>query len=353
MKQRNTIHLPSKVTTGLDVADRRSEVCILHNRTAEVLWRGKIDTTPAGLTEFFGKLPPSRVAFEVGCHSPWINDLLLAMGHETLVANPRQLALITRSQRKTDQRDAEMLARLARSDPKLLRPIRHRSRDARLDLTTLRTRNQLVGTRTHLICSIRGTVKSFGARIRSMDAKQFHRHAAEDIPADVLPRIAPLLRVLEALAEELATLRKEVRRLCREGYPETALLMQIPRVGEITALTFLLTIEDPKRFAKSEDVGAYLGLTPKRAESGDRAPELSITKAGDREVRRLLVQCAHQVLSRHAPPSDIREWGLALAARGKKKAKRRAVVAVARKLAVLMHRLWVSGEVYRPKRDVA
>lgn len=353
MKNRNSLGTRSKVTIGMDTSDKKNAVCILRNDTGEVIKRLSVANTPEGMTAFFSRFPPTSVAFEVGCHSPWINDVLTGLGHDTVVANPRQVALISRSIRKTDKHDAELLARLLRADRELLRAIKHRTRDGRIDLALLRTRNRLIGTRTGLIASIRGTVKSFGERIRGMDASVFHKHAAQDIPEDLLPQLEPLLEVLTTLAKQINSVNKEVTRLCREKYPETTLLRQIPRVGEITSLTFLLTIEDPERFEKSRDVGAYVGLIPRKAESGDRSPELPITKAGDRELRRLLVQCAHQVIGKLGPPSDLKDWGLALAARGKKQAKRRAVVAVARKLAVLMHRLWLTGEVYRPRRDAA
>ncbi len=352
MKNRSSRNVKSKVTFGIDVSDRKNEVCIICSDTKDVIKRVKVGNTPPDIVEFFSQWPASPVALEVGCHSPWLNDVLSELGHDPAVANPRQVALITRSLRKTDKHDAEMLARLLCADRRLLRTIQHRKRSTRLDLTLLRTRNQLVRTRTALVGSIRGTVKSYGGRIRSMDAAVFHNQAAQDIPRDVLPQVEALLEVLRTVAEQIKSADREVTRLCREKYPETMLLRQIPRVGEITSLTFVLTIEDPERFEKSADVGAYAGLTPRRADSGDRSPELSITKAGDRELRRLLVQCAHQIIGKLGPPSDLKDWGLALAARGKKQAKKKAVVAVARKLVVLMHRLWVTGEVYRPRRDV-
>lgn len=345
-------NVSSEFTIGMDVGDRSSEVCVL-DAAGKVVRRRGIPTTPSGMFEFFSGVPSSPVAFEVGTHSPWIWELLEKLRHEPVVANPRQVALIARSQRKTDRYDAELLARLLRADRELLRPIRHRRRETRRHLALLRTRCQLVRTRTSLVGRVRGLLKSFGERLPGMDAAVFHRRAAERIPPDLLPAVQPLLAVLASVAEQIDGLEKEITRLCEEEYPETKLLRQVPRVGEITALTYVLTLEDAGRFSRSEDVGAYLGLVPRKAESGQRSPELPISKAGDRELRRLLVQCSQQILGKRGPDSDLKQWGLELARRGKKKAKRRAVVGVARKLAVLLHRLWVTGEEYEPRRRVA
>jgi len=126
------------------------------------------------------------------------------------------------------------------------------------------------------------------------------------------------------------------------------LLKQVKGVGTQIALTYLLTIEDPHRFAKSRDVGCFLGLRPGRRDSGESQPQMHISKEGDPYLRTMLVQGAHYILGPFGADSDLRRWGLKLAARGGKNAKKRAVVAVARKLAVLLHRLWVTGEVYEP-----
>src|ERR1035437_9476712 len=134
-------------------------------------------------------------------------------------------------------------------------------------------------------------------------------------------------------------------------YPQTALLTQVSGVWTLTAMAFVLTIEDPQRFARSRDVGCYLGLRPKQQDSGERSPQLRITKAGDSYLRKMLVSCAHYIIGPFGPDTDLRRWGLKLCERGGKNAKKRAVVAVARKLAVLLHRLWVTGEVYEPLRS--
>ena len=131
------------------------------------------------------------------------------------------------------------------------------------------------------------------------------------------------------------------------------LLRQVPGVGALTALTYVLTLEDPARFADPRAVGSYLGLRPRQADSGDLSPQLHVTKAGDEMLRRLLVGAAHYILGPFGPDTDLRRWGLGLAARGGKRGKRLAVVAVARKLSVLLLRLWATGEAYEPLRNAA
>ncbi len=163
--------------------------------------------------------------------------------------------------------------------------------------------------------------------------------------------LRPLLEEVESLTEKIQALDQKLEQIARTEYPETELLRQVSGVGPLIALTFVLTVEDRERFQKSRDVGCYVGLRPKRSESGESQPQLRITKEGDLYLRKMLVQGAHCILGRRGPDTDLKRWGLRLGARGGKNAKKRAVVAVARKLAVLLHRLWVTGEVYEPLRN--
>jgi transposase len=153
------------------------------------------------------------------------------------------------------------------------------------------------------------------------------------------------------LTERIKDYDRKLQEICQEHYPETDLLRQVEGIGPLTALTFVLTIEDPYRFERSRSVGAYLGLVPATERSGDRDPQKRISKEGDEMLRKLLVSCAHYVLGAFGSDSDLRRHGQKIAARGGKNAKKRAVVATARKLAVLLHSLWVSGEVYEPLRN--
>ena len=288
---------------------------------------------------------------EGGTHSAWVEELLVELGHEVIVANPRQLRLIFESDSKSDGFDAEQLARLGRVDRRLLHPIQHRRRATRVDLAKARSRDALVAMRTALINHVRGTLKSFGGRLGSHKAETFHAWARERLPEALRVALEPVLATLQSLQVQIRVLDAELARLARDIYPQTTVLRQVDRVGLHTALRFVLTVEDPDRIRRSRDVAGYFGLRPRRRQSGDRDPELRITKAGDGEMRRLLVQCAQQILGPFGKDSDLRRWGLALAARGGKAAKKKAVIAVARKLAVLLLALWRTGEIYEPLRN--
>jgi transposase len=339
----------NKVTIGMDVSDRWSQIAVMDDTGAVVL-RERVQTTRAHVRKYFDKFAGTRIAIEVGPHSPWLSRALAAAGLEVIVGNPRKIGLIHSNDRKSDQVDAETLARLARVDPKLLFPIKHRREDTQSVLAFLRSRDVLVRSRTQLINSVRGQVKAIGGRMPSCSTENFHQKA-DAIPELLEDALTPLMEIVGALTEKIRHQTRVIEELCQEVYPETEMFTDVDGVGPITALTYLLTIEEPGRFRSSREVGAYLGLRPRRDQSGDTDKELPVTKAGDSRLRRLLVQCAHRILGPFGKDSDLRRWGLKLAERGGRGAKRRAVVAVARKLAVLLHRLWVTGEVYEPLRN--
>ena len=282
--------------------------------------------------------------------SPWLSRLLAQLGHEVIVANARQVALTARSHRKDDRVDAEQLARLGRLDPRLLAPVHHRGEQAHQDLAVVRSRDVLVRARTQLINHVRGAVKAWGGTLPRASASAFHRKAAEHIPAEPRVALLPLLEVIGELSARIAAAAGQVEALCAERYPETEALRQVTGVGPLTALTHVLTLEHPGRFARSRGVAAYLGLVPRRRDPGGRRTRLGISKRGDPHLRRLLVGCAHYILGPFGPDCDLRRWGERYMTAGAQNAKKRAVVAVARRLAVLLHALWVSGEVYEPLR---
>ena len=340
----------AKLTVGVDLGDRSCSYCVL-GEPGGVLERGELVMEKQPLELWFQKLPGSVVAVEVGTHSPWVSRLLTNLGHEVIVANARQVKLISQSSRKNDKLDAQMLARLARLDPALLRPIRHRSEEAQKDLLTIRMRAGLVEARTGLVNAARGLTKAMGERLRSCDTGQMNVEKLEGLPAEMRDALQPLLEGVEALTEKIQECDRKIEQMARDRYPETKLLRQVSGVGPLIALTYILTIEDKERFAKSRDVGCYVGLRPKQSESGERQPELRITKEGDVYLRKLLVQGAHCILAKRAPDTDLKRWGSQLAGRGGKNARKRAIVAVARKLAVLLHHLWVTGEVYEPLKN--
>ena len=337
-----------KMTVGLDLGDKYSYLCLIDLENGEVVEEGRLRTTPEALRRRFASEPSLRIAIETGTHSPWVSRLLEGCGHEVLVANARKLRLIYANKRKTDEIDAENLARLARLDPKLLYPVRHRGETSQAHMAIIRSRQALVGCRTQLVNHVRGAVKSFGARLPKCPARSFHKNAAEHIPEALWPALEPVLEQIASLTERIRDYDRRLVAISKENYPETGLLCQVEGVGPLTALTFVLTLEDPYRFEKSRWVGAYLGLVPASDQSGDRDPQKRISKEGDEMLRRLLVGSAHYVLGPFGSDSDLRRHGEKIASRGGKNAKKRAAVAVARKLSVLLHRLWVTAEVYDP-----
>ena len=340
----------ARATVGIDLGDQKSHYCIL-DAEGEVLSEGTIRTSENGFAQQFQRMARSRIVLETGTHSPWVSRLLERYGHEVIVANTRHVRAIYDNDNKTDKVDARMLARLARVDKQLLHPVRHRSAQAQADLVLLKARDQLVSTRTQLINSVRGMVKSVGGWLPSSSSAYFAKKVREHLPDAVREALVPLIEQIEAITAQIITYDKKIEDLCRAKYPKTQLIRQIPSVGSLTSLAFVLTIDDPYRFQKSRTVGSYLGLRPRRDDSGASSPQLPITKAGDHFMRRLLINCAQHVLGRFGTDTDLRRWGLSLMERGGKNARKRAVVAVARKLAVMMHSLWSTGEVYEPLRQ--
>jgi transposase len=338
-----------KMTAGLDLGDKYSYLCLIDTQDGEVIEEGRLRTSPEAFRRRFASERPMRIAIETGTHSPWVSRLLEDCGHEVLVANARKLRLIYANRRKTDEADAQNLARLARLDPRLLYPIKHRDEDSQAHMAMIRSRQALIACRTQLVNHVRGAVKSFGARLPKCPARSFHkRRAAAHIPGALRSALEPILEQIGSLTERIRQYDRKLEAISEERYPETELLRQVEGVGVLTALTFVLTLEDPHRFEKSRSVGAYQGLVPARDQSGDRDPQKRISKEGDELLRKLLVGNSHYILGPFGSDSDLRRHGQKIAARGGKNAKKRAAVAVARKLSVLLHHLWVSGELYDP-----
>jgi transposase len=337
-------------SVGLDIGDNTSRYLVVDSEGVVKTERG-VPTTKKGLSQAFASMVPSRIAMEVGTHSPWVSRLLQSFGHEVIVANARRVRLIGQSSRKNDKQDAKLLARLARVDPSLLCPIQHRGEQAQEHLAMIKARAALVEGRTALVNTARGLTKSFGERLGKCDADQMGVGKLAGMPAGLQAVLERLLVTVETMTENIQGYDKQLAEIAREHYPETALLEQISGVGQLIALTFILTLDDPNRFQRSREVGCFLGLRPKQRDSGESQPQLGISKEGDVYLRKLLVQGAHCILSRRGPDTDLKRWGLKLAGQGSKNAKKIALVAVARKLAILLHHLWVTGEVYEPLRN--
>jgi transposase len=341
----------TQITIGMDLGDKHNHICVLTGG-GEDISEHRIANTPAAVAEFFGGFEsPDRVtvAIETGTHSPWVCHVLQDMGLNVLVANARKTSLIYDATVKTDTRDARMLARMARFEPELLFPIQPRDRQAQAHLAVLRARNGLVKSRTQLITMVRGLVKSSGGRLPACSAPSFHTKVGKQVPTELRPAIDPVLDAIATLTARIGDFGRQVRNLCR-SMPETERVMQVAGVGPLTALTFVLTVENPQRFVHNRDIGPYLGLTPGKDQSGDSDVPKSITKAGDGRLRHLLVEAASYILGPFGPDCDLKRHGTKIAERGGKVAKKKARVAVARKLAVMLLSLWKTGSDYEPNR---
>jgi transposase len=339
--------LQRKLTIGLDLGDKMSQTYEL-GANGVCLGQSSVATTRVALTRYFGKRAPCRVVMEAGTHSPWIARLLEEMGHEVVVANPTEVFGGRRRKKKNDLLDAEFLARQGRADPSLLFPVRHRSERAQEDLALLKARDQVVRLRTDTINHVRGTVKSIGHRLPGCSADTFAKAMVPHVPAVLEAAVLPLLQLIASFTAQIRMYDRQIAQLIRERYPVAQRLQQPAGVGPITALTFVLLVDDPRRFVCSRSVGAYFGLVPRLDRSSDSNPQLRITKAGDAFGRRLLVGAAQYILGPFGPDCDLRRHGERIAASGGKNAKKRAVVAVARKLSVLLHHLWITETVYDP-----
>lgn len=341
---------------GLDLADVNSDWAGL-DQEGRVARRERVRTTESELRRVFGGLAATTIVLEVGAHSAWVSRVLNNLGHEVIVANARRVALIHRNKRKNNRIDAEFLARLGRADKELLFPIHHRTVEAQADLAVLRTRDVLTRSRSSLINHVRGICKSFGTRIPKCSADAFVSRASALVPKELSGATTIVLDQIAGLTAKIKALNKTVT-LMMERHPEAKIVRQIPGVGELTALAFVLTIEDPRRIHRSRSAGAYFGLVPGSDDSGEKHHPRRITKEGDPFCRRLLVCAAQYILGAFGKDSDLRRHGVSIAERGGKNAKKRAVVAVARKLAVVMHHLWIHEQPYVPlfnsaKTDIA
>lgn len=344
-----SIESTERMTVGLDLGDRRCHLVLL-GADGEILEEGRLTMGRETLRKRFVALEPARVVLEVGTHSAWVSRLLEELGHEVIVANPRQVALVYGSADKSDPVDAESLARLGRVDVNLLRPVVPRREETLVHRGLLRAREAAVRCRTLLVNHVRGAVKVQGQRLPRCSTPVFAKRVHAALPEAVRESLEPLLAQIEALTQTIRGYDRQLEALADTRYPQTRHLRQVAGVGVQTALAFVLALEDPARFSSSRAVGSFLGLRPRRSQSGSSDPQLRITKGGDGTTRRLLITAAHYILGPFGPDTDLRRFGERLAARGGKAAKKRAVVAVARKLAVLLHRLWVTGELYQPLR---
>ena len=346
-KQMRNMEVAEKpeMTLGLDMGDRYSHYCLL-NPQGDVVEEGRMQSTEAALRRHFEDEPEMRIALECGTHSPWVSRLLTALGHQVIVANARKIPAITGSESKNDRNDAEKLARFAAYDPKLLSPLQHRSSERQLDLNLIHARATLVRARTMIVNALRGLVKSAGGRLPACSTESLPARAPAAIPPALAAVATPLVQQIALLNAQIEGMDKQVEKLGAK-YPEIQLLRTVPGVGPIVAAAYVLTLDRPDT-ASNRSAGAFVGLRPGQSQSGDSDPQRRISKTGDSCLRSLLVQSAQYILGRFGPDSELRRWGLKLAATGGKRGKKRAIVAVARKLAVVLHAMWRSGQRFHP-----
>lgn len=343
--------MKNTITIGIDLGDK-FHIAVVFDGEGNELKTAQVTNTKAGVSKFFEPYKNARVAMEAGTHSPWISRLLDEMGLTVYVGNPRKLRCIWDSIDKSDARDARILGMICRIEPRLLHPLKHRSSQAQADLASIKSRDMLVKSRTQLINHVRGLVKANGERLPKCSTASFAKKCEPLVPLELRSALDAVFQTLFHLNEQIKALDLQIEQLSMERYPETQYLRQVAGVGPITALCFVLTIEDPAIFVKSRQVGPFLGLTPRRDQSGDTDKQLPITKAGNTYLRQLLVGSAQYIMGPFGPESNLRLHGMSIAARGGKNAKKRAVVAVARKLSVLLHRLWVTQDKYQPFYDM-
>lgn len=331
-------------TIGVDLGDKVSHYAIL-NQEGVVVEEGNFRNTPESIAKHFGKQGRARVALEVGTQSAWIAREFSRLGHQVIVANARELKWITSSDAKNDKNDAVKLARLARADENLLAPVEHRTAEQQAELAVIRARDALVRSRTLLVNTARSLAKGFGLRLPATITVTFGARALAGLAEHLHTAMSGLLKQIDELGVKIREYDQRIGEVAAR-HAEVERLASVPGVGTLTAVTFVLTLGRSDRFAHSRDVGSFLGLRPRQKQSGERDPQLGITKGGDKYLRKLLVQCAHHILGHFGKDSLLRQWGLSKS--DGSAGKKRAVIAVARKLAVLLHRMWVTGQVFQP-----
>ena len=336
---------------GMDLGDKNHKAVGLAE-DGEIVDRSEVLCTPEGVRAHLKSHPGALLVIETGTHCRWISRPGIGLGHEVLVGNARKLRMIWGSSRKNDWHDAEMLARVARTDRKLLAPVRLRSDEDQGLMRLVKSRDLLVRNRTAIVNEIRGFCKAEGVRLPKCSAESFARMEYE-VPACVRAITKPLFAVLRELAKKIALYEKLITGTTQKLYrEELELLEPIGGVGPVTAAAFLAAVEDPATFGSARDAGPYFGLAPKQDQSGQTDKQMRISKEGNAVVRRLLVIAANYIMGPFGKDSDLRRHSMRIAERGGKNARKRAKVAVARKLAVVMLAILKNRSVYRPLRTV-
>jgi transposase len=336
----------SEVYAGLDVSDKSTHVCVVDGG-GRVVWSGSCATCPETIARTLARRAPglARAVLETGALSSFLYRGLAERGVAvTCVCARHAHGVLSARVNKSDAHDAEGLAQMARTG--WYKAVRIREEGTHLDRASLKIREQLTASHRALANQLRGLLKLFGLRLGQVTTPGKRRERLQALFAqkpELREVMAPLLESLEALEVRIATLSRRLAARAAAD-PVTARLMSVPGVGPITALVYKTSIEDPDRFDHSRSAGAFAGLAPRRSQSGERDVTGHISRAGDPMLRSALYEAANSLLARVKRDCPLRTWGLALArTRGAKRAR----VAVARKLAILLHRLWASNTEFR------
>ena len=344
-------NISTKLFIGMDVSEKSIEIFGLSgkdDKSKSLVIQNTIESVGEFIDGFNSNKEDLVFALETGTHSPWLEELISSKGCKVYVGNARKLRMIWNSDKKSDPEDAKKLAKLAKFDPELLYPIKHRSTENRIDLSVMKCRDVLVEVRKKIMNTVRGQLKSFGIVTSSLESYDFSSKAAKIVPKELGPAMEGLLAQIKQLEIEIRNYDKKVEELCRK-YPETKIFRKVKGVGPIVALAYALIIADPGRFKNRKRLAAYIGLVPKQCQSGETDKQLSITKAGNTFLRRLLMQSANYIMGPFGEECDLRDFGTKIKSRGGNIAKKKAKVAVARKLTLLLWKLWISGEEYIPQ----
>lgn len=331
---------------GLDVSQDATRVCVIDSE-GKKNWQGKCESTPEAIAETIKSRAPNatRIALESGPLSTWHWHALRTMGLPVICLDARHAkATMSGQVNKTDKNDAYGLAQIVKAG--WYRQVNVKSLDSHAVRATLGARAQLVGMKIEVSNQIGGVLKTFGIVLKRRSGLPFEELVIEacgqgDCPA--ARTVGSLLSVYAGLKQQIAALDGQLIRHARVS-EVCCRLMTIPGIGPLTAIAFMTAIDDPSKFARSSSVGAYLGLTPRRYQSGEIDYNGGISKCGDSLVRAYLFEAATTLLTRVEKWSSLKAWGVRLA---KRNGMKKATVAVARKLAVIMHRMWVDGETFR------
>lgn len=325
---------------GIDLGKKELNYHVVDGAGATVRL-GRVAATPEEALSALSGLGLQAVGVEAGPFGAWMVDGLTRGGLPAVLIETRRMKQFRDySKVKTDARDAEHIAQAMRSG--LYTPVHVKSQASRQVRTLLQARMTLSKTRQQLQSSLRGLLKEYGVKLKRQSSTRLEasiREVLPDLPPAVTLALLPLIASVAELRRQQVVLDREVRRLARTD-AACRLMMTVPGVGAIVGLAFRATLDDPGRFADSSLIGAYLGLTPAKYASGEIDRDGAITRQGDRMMRAYLYEAATVLLGRLKRPCALRDWGLALVER---RGRRRATVAMARKLATIMHRVWITG----------